>query len=533
MAEAKMTTVCRKYVLIPERSDSNLWERRVIEYTKADLESRIAYYEDLLSTSKKKEVKEKAKTRLAALNEQLESFMTDFEITQAVINNYTYGLVRTAQKEEAARKNYIVEYVRMVLVREHAYAMDPKERSKRINEILRYAYRKRGSKSGSLLDETEIGNILGSYGIGFQQMLTRKIQDCCYKGALEGRCSFPFFKEDSPFTVLKAAMGFSHDYDSYDELCEHLDDCKLYFDYGGNGKPHIARFRIDVGYGKKRRNAMGLLLKVYSGEYSFCGSSIQISKNKIILNLTVQMPKKPAKLDEDVVVGVCMDWSAPATCALNNDNYQKMVIGDRQDFLTKRQAFQMRRRTLQKNLKDSYNGHGRKRKLEGLDQLKTAERNYVDTYCHMISKRIVEFAVENNAKYINMEKVPASEDLFIKRNSIASQVHRFVQYKALQYNIIVRIVNPCYNDEICSIDGTWSPEQDDPKTEFKCANPDCKSHTLYKRGFDADFNHAKNIAASTLFTENGSVNEKAWAEAREYYGIAEEYKDSLEKKESE
>ena len=363
------------------------------------------YYESQLE-SKKKEVKRNAKTRLEILNKELDAFLNNPEITQKVINNYTYGLVRTAMSEEAARKNYIIEYVKSILIAEHAYAMDFRDRNKRISQILQYAYRKKGSSKGSLFDETEIGNILGSYGIGFSQMLTRKIQDCCNKGALEGRASFPFYKEDSPFTVTKAAMGFSHEYDSYEELCEHVKDCKLYFDYGGNGKPHIARFQIDLGHGRNRDKLMATLLKVYSGEYAYCGSSIQILKNKIVLNLSLQIPKEEKdELDKDTVVGVAIGLVQPAVCALNNDQYVRLPIGDERDLLDNKLQIQERRRRLQSALRETSGGHGRKKKMQALNRIAKTESNFTETYCHMVSKRIVEFALQNNAKYINMENL--------------------------------------------------------------------------------------------------------------------------------
>lgn len=73
--------ITRKYVLIPEKSDSSLWEKRVYDYITSDLRSRIAFYEGQLSDSKKKEVKEKAKARLDALNEELDAFLEDPQIT--------------------------------------------------------------------------------------------------------------------------------------------------------------------------------------------------------------------------------------------------------------------------------------------------------------------------------------------------------------------------------------------------------------------------------------------------------------------
>lgn len=527
--------ITRKYVLIPEKSDSSLWEKRVYDYITSDLRSRIAFYEGQLSDSKKKEVKEKAKARLDALNEELDAFLEDPQITPKVVTNYTYGLVRTAMKEESAKKNYIVEYVKMVLVAEHAYAMDFKDRSKRINEILKYAYRKKGSKQGSLFDETELQSILGSYGIAFSQQLSRKIQDCCNKGALEGRASFPFYKEDSPFTVAKAAMGFSHDYDSYEELCEHLNDCNLYFDFGGNGKPHIARFRIDLGHGKKRKELMPTILKIYSGEWAYCGSSIQITKNKIILNLSMQIPKeKKEGLDENTVVGVALGLVQPAVCALNNDRYKRLLIGDERDLLDNKVQIQEKRRRLQKALRETSGGHGREKKLAALNRMERTEKNFTETYCHMVSKRIVEFALQNHAKYINLENLSGyNTDEFVLRNSFTYKIQLYTKYKAELYGMEVRLVNPCFNAQVCSICENWAPEQRVSRLEFVCSNPDCESHKIYKRGFTTDFNHARNAAMSTLFMEKGSVSKTSINEAAEYYGFVDDYKKYLEKIETE
>lgn len=519
------TIITRKYVLIPERSDSALWENRVREYIVSDLESRIHFYEDQLKYSKKKEVKEKTESRLETLKAELASFTENMEITQKVINNYTYGLIRTAMKEESARKNYIVEYVRMILIAEHAYKLDPKERGKRINEILKYAYRQKGSSKGSLFDETEIGNILGGYGIAFSQMLTQKIKDCCNRGALEGKESFPFFKADSPFTVAKQAMSFTSDYDSYEELCEHTKDCNLYFNYGGNGNPHIARFKIDLGHGKKRYNTLNMLLKIYSGEYDFCGSTIQISKNKIILNLSIKIPKEERLLDENTVVGVHFGMSLPVMCAINNDNFAKLAIGDEQSFLTKKVQFQSQCRQLQAALQTSSGGHGRKKKTRAIARIHKAESNFTKTYCHAISKDIVAFALEHKAKYINIENMSGYiEDPFAKRNSCATIITNFVTYKAAHYNIEVRLVNPYLNERICSI--CKKPGEINANHEFVCSDPGCKSHTMYKKGLSCDFNGGRNVSQSTLFMMTGKATKKSFDEAADYYGCLEELNNS-------
>lgn len=517
------TIITRKYVLIPERSDSALWENRVREYIVSDLESRIHFYEDQLEHSKKKEVKDKAESRLESLNAELVEFTENMEITQKVINNYTYGLVRTAMKEESARKNYIVEYVRMVLTAEHAYKLDPKERGKRINEILKYAYRQKGSSKGSLFDETEIGNILGGYGVAFNQMLTQKIKDCCNRGALEGKESFPFFKADSPFTVAKTAMSFTSNYDSYEELCEHTKDCNLYFNYGGNGNPHIVRFKIDLGHGKKRYDTLDMLLKIYSGEYDFCGSTIQISKNKIILNLSIKIPKEDKQLDENTVVGVHFGMSLPAMCAVNNNDFAQLAIGDEKSFLRKKVQFQSQYQQLQAALCTTSGGHGRKKKLQALNRLHKAERNFTKTYCHAISKDIVDFALEHKAKYINIENMPGyNEEPFAKRNSCASIIVNDVTYKAAHYNMEVRLINPYLNEKVCSI--CKKPGELNVNHEFVCSDPECKSHTMYKKGLTCDFNGGRNASQSTLFMPSGKVTKKSFDDAVDYYGYLREYK---------
>lgn len=99
-----MTTITRKYVLIPEKSDSKHWEKRVYDYTVSDLNKRISFYEEQLKKGKKKEDREKAKKRIEELKGELNAFVCDPKINQKIVNNYTYGLVRISMQEEAERK---------------------------------------------------------------------------------------------------------------------------------------------------------------------------------------------------------------------------------------------------------------------------------------------------------------------------------------------------------------------------------------------------------------------------------------------
>ena len=158
--------------------------------------------------------------------------------------------------------------------------------------------------------------------------------------------------------------------------------------------------------------------------------------------------------------------------------------------------------------------------------MKKTEAHFVETYCHMVSKRVVDFALRNNAKYINVENLTGYDtDDFILRNWSYYKLQEYITYKAAKYGIEVRKINPCYTSQVCSVCGNWEPDQRKSQAVFECANGECDSYKKYEYGFNADFNAARNIAKSTLFMEKGQVTEKSKEEARKYYGFDEEYKE--------
>ena len=532
-------TITRKYAIIPISSETKEWNKRIYAFTADKLNKKItSLTEDIEEINDKPEKKKTDEDRkhleelnksLSDANNILEEITRTKEYTQKMINDYTYSLVRTAMEEEARRKNYILSWMFSEMTEHGVQYMETlKKKQKFVKDTINYAYRKKGSKAGSLFDNTEITNILNGYGTAFKQAFTGKINDAVKDGLLEGKVSLPSYKMDSPFTLEKATMGFTHDYENYEELCEHINDkdLKLYFDYGGNQKPTIARFKINLGHGKNKDELKATLLKLYSGEYQYCGSSIQISKNKIILNLSMKIPKKEMDLDENVVVGVDLGMAVPAMCALNNSIYEKQPIGSADDFLAIRTRLQAQRRKLQIALKSTAGGHGRKKKLKALNRLRDREKHFVESYCHFVSKQVVDFALKHRAKYINIENlVGYNTSKFILRNWSYYKLQQYITYKATRYGIIVRKINPCYTSQVCSYCGHWEPKQRKSQDTFICGSEDCISNNKKKVKYtvNADFNAARNIAMSTLFMETGEVTEKTKEKAREYYGFEEEY----------
>lgn len=335
------------------------------------------------------------------------------------------------------------------------------------------------------------------------------------KGLKYGRVSLRTYKADSPLLVHvdyvrlmetnpHTKNGIYHEYASHAELLDHLyrDDFEAFIKFANS-----ITFKIVFGNPRKSAELRSLFEHIFDSSYDVCGSSIKIDKNgKIILNLTVKAPKQTLELDENVVVGVDLGIAIPAMCALNNNLYERKSIGSAEDFLKVRTARQAQRRRLQAHLKVAKGGHGRKKKLAALYKFRKHEDNFVKTYNHFVSRNVVDFAMKHHAKYINVENLTEFRDTngFILRNWSYYQLQNYITDKANRVGIIVRKVNSYRTSKMCSVCGSEQPNQRRDQSTFICANPDCASHKLYERGFNADFNAARNIAMSTEW-QDGDV----------------------------
>ena len=499
--------ITRKFVLLPVASCKKEWVKKITTYIISDTDKKLDYFNEKLKKTEKEMKKANGSEQLSKEYNKLKSKKAEYEsllkdtkegiFSPKAINNYTYHLVREAMESEARRKNYILSWAFSEMIANGVPYMETyKEKCKFINEMIKPAYRTKGSKKGSLFDESEIQNILGGYGISFSQELTQKLKDCVKDGLLEGKVVLPNYKLNSPFTVAKTHISLSHDFETYEELCEHIGkkDGKIYLNYGGYGEPTIARFAIDTGSNKNKEELNTTLLRLISGEYEVCASSIGLCKDekKIVLNLSMKIPKKELELDENTVVGVDLGLVVPACCALNNNMYVKKAIGSVAEFLRVRTQLQSQYRRMQKQVATNNGGHGRKKKMQPLDKFREKERNFVKTYNHYVSKEVVDFAVKNNAKYINMEDLSGFKgDNRILRNWSYYELQQFIEYKAAKYGIVVRYINPYHTSQVCSCCGHWEEGQRMDQAHFVCKK--CGTE------LNADYNAARNISMSTGF----------------------------------
>lgn len=310
-------------------------------------------------------------------------------------------------------------------------------------------------------------------------------------GLARGERTITNYKRTNPLLTRSRSLNFYYEYKSYNDFLVKLfePDLEIFIKWANKIK-----FKVIFGNPHKSHELRCVIQNIFEEVYKVQGSSIQFDKagKKIILNLSLAIPKKRMELDENTVVGVDLGVAIPAVCALNNDECAREFIGSKDDFLRVRTRIQNQKRRLQKGLKFTSGGHGRNKKLKPLKKFEDYEKNFVQTYSHMVSKRVVDFAVKHNAKYINIEDLEgyrASD--FILRNWSYYKLEQYITYKARIYGIEVRKVNPYHTSQICSCCGHWEQGQRIGQSHFKCKS--CGAE------LNADFNAAKNIAKSKDF----------------------------------
>ncbi len=294
--------------------------------------------------------------------------------------------------------------------------------------------------------------------------------------------------------------GFYHDYEDYSQFHEAIMnevEPKLHIKFV-NG----ITFKIVLGSPHRSREMRSVIDKLFIGEYKICDSTIGISrKGKIELNLSLQIPKSQHELDENIVVGVDLGLAIPVMAATNNNLYIRSSFGNFDEFTRQRLKLQAEKRRLQHTLKYASGGHGRKKKLKKLEMINDRERAFAHNFNHNASRAVVNFALKSNAKYINMEDLSGfgndEKHGFVLRNWSYYELQKMIEYKAEKEGIEVRKIKPQYTSQTCSICGQRGTRVS--QSEFRCDNPECKCHTIYDKGFNADFNAARNIAQSTDF----------------------------------
>lgn len=374
------------------------------------------------------------------------------------------------------------------------------------------------SKLGSAYDET----IKFAKGLPSASSVAQKVKqdfdNAMKKGLKYGKLSLPTYRDNNPLLLhvdyvrLRATNphldnGLYHNYESHEDFLDNLYSKKLELFIKFANK---ITFQIVLGNPHKSAEIRSVFKNIFEDYYHIKGSSIEIDGTKIILNMSLEIPKQKVELDEGVVVGVDLGIAIPAMCALNTNDYVKLRIGSKDDFLRVRTQIKNQRRRLYSNMKFANGGHGRTKKMQAADRFADYEKNWVQTYNHMVSKRVVDFALKHKAKYINLECLDGIGQNDLRNNYLLAnwsyyQLQQYIKYKAEKYGITVRFINPYHTSQNCSCCSHWEEGQRIKQAEFICKNPECKK---FGKKVNADFNAARNIAMSTDFVEKEEKKKK-------------------------
>ena len=356
------------------------------------------------------------------------------------------------------------------------------------NEMFKEKQKEICKNSNPLFKEIEFAT-----GVDTASAVTQKVKQdfstALKNGLAKGERTITNYKRTNPLITRGRDLRFYHEYENYNEFLEKLysKELDVYIKWVNK-----IVFKVVFGNPHRSHELRSVIQNIFEENYLVQGSSIEIDDKEIILNLSLSIPKQELELDENTVVGVDLGIAIPAVCGLNNNNYIRQSIGSKDDFLRVRTQLQAQRRRLQKSLKSTSGGHGRGKKMKAMDRLADRERNFVKTYNHYVSKNVVDFAVKNKAKYINMEDLSGFDSSeFILRNWSFYELQQFIIYKASKYGIEVRKINPYHTSQTCSCCGHWEDGQRIDQSHFKCKACGVE--------LNADFNASRNIAMSTDF----------------------------------
>lgn len=245
------------------------------------------------------------------------------------------------------------------------------------------------------------------------------------------------FKGNSTLFTYKNNTPIPFSSNSMKHLCL---DCELnrYFFY-------LFGIRFGIVLGRDRSNNKRVIENCISGEFDLCESAILIddSRKKLYLILNYSSPPNPLPFDDERFVDAMLSIDIPITATYNGET---IIIGNKEEYLHRRLQIQAAIRRAQINSRYSEGGKGRKRKLQAVSRFHNKEKDYIKTRIHTYTKMLVDYAIDNRCRTINLinqtdKEHEARKDPFLLRNWGYYGLRKNIEYKARVYGIKVNIVS--------------------------------------------------------------------------------------------
>lgn len=155
----------------------------------------------------------------------------------------------------------------------------------------------------------------------------------------------------------------------------------------------LFQMNFKTHFGRDLSNNKSIVDRCLTGKYKILGSSISMQKKKIFLLLTVGFESEELSLKKDKQANIKLSLNYPMIVNIGKKTFQ---IGTKQEFLHRRLSIQRSRQELQKALKYTQGGKGRKKKLQKLKDFEKIEKNYIDTKLHTYSRELINLCIKHN-----------------------------------------------------------------------------------------------------------------------------------------
>lgn len=284
------------------------------------------------------------------------------------------------------------------------------------------------------------------------------------------------------------------------------------FSYGRDYKISVEQLSISTLDGRKKYEITNYEYaeQYFSKEWKYLASELVKHRDgNYYFHLTCkkEVEEKPIE-DSENFMGVDVGMNYLAVCTTTDKRQEFFGKGEAKDL---RKTYEKMRQRLQS--KGTFSA------LKRLEALSGKEKRLMRQLNHLVSKKVVDFAEEQNVDVIGMEDLTEIRDRTKVREKqryrhetwAFKQLQKFIEYKAKEKRIRVKYIDPKNTSKTCSRCGHINRNNRDG-LDFKCKKCGYELH--------ADLNGARNIEHKIRdfrhdFESKGSSQPNMWAALKE------------------
>jgi len=207
---------------------------------------------------------------------------------------------------------------------------------------------------------------------------------------------------------------------------------------------HIFHFKLfDIPFktylGRDFSDKKNLLHRLVKKEIKLCTSTLILEKGKIFMLAVFQAENDVQPLDENIIAEASLSLDYPIMLSIGNSRY---TIGNKDEYLYKRLSIQAAIRRKHNAMSFMNSQTKKKFKQNTIENLRSAEKRYINQKQHVYSKRLIDLCLKNQAATLLLvdqqeKEAQASQDSFIFRNWGYGGLKQKIERKAAGTGITV------------------------------------------------------------------------------------------------